>query len=85
MTGIRYKFDFRDTLSRLRAKTASPGKAVNIRVRVANDPQSPSIPAFGELDDEGYLQVTFTKLTGEHSIIRMLHTSLLWEIQCRED
>ena len=80
----RYKFDFRDPLSRLRAKTAAPGKAVNIKVRVANDPQSPSIPAFGELDEEGHLHVTFTTLEGEHSQIRVVYASLLWEIHCRE-
>jgi hypothetical protein len=81
----RYKFDFRDRLSRLRAKGALPGKPVNVRVRVANDPASPSIPAFAELDDEGNLDVTFTKLTGEHSVIRMVYASLLWEIHCREE
>ena len=84
MTGRRYKFDFRDPISRLRAKAAAPGKAVNIKVRVANDPASPSIPAFGELDHEGHLHVTFTDLAGEHSVIRLAYASLLWEIHCRE-
>lgn len=84
MPGSRYKFDFRDRLSRLRAQGALPGKSVNVKVRVANDPDSPSISAFAELDQEGFLCVTFTKLTGEHSVIRVLHASLLWEIHCRE-
>ncbi len=84
MTRRRYKFDFRDPLSRLRAKTAAPGKAVNIKVRVANDPQSPSIPAFGELDEEGLLTVTFTNLAGEHSQVQLVYASLMWEIHCRE-
>lgn len=84
MTRRRYKFDFRDPLSRLRAKGAAPGKAVNIKVRVANDPQSPSIPAFGELDAEGNLDVTFTDLAGEMAQIRLVYASLLWEIHCRE-
>ena len=81
----RYKFDFRDKVSRLRASTAKPGAAVNIKVRVANDPGSPSIPAFAELDDEGILHVTFTTLTGEHSVLRLVYASLLWEIHCREE
>jgi hypothetical protein len=85
MTRRRYKFDFRDPIARLRAKGAVPGKAVNVKVRVANDPQSPSIPAFGELDDEGHLDVTFTSLAGEHSTIRLVYASLLWEIHCREE
>jgi len=84
MANPRYKFDFRDPLSRIRAKAAAPGKAVNIKVRVANDPASPSIPAFGELDDDGHLHVTFTNLAGEHSQIRLIYASLLWEIHCRE-
>ena len=84
MVRHRYKFDFRDPLSRLRAKGAAPGKAVNIKVRVANDPASPSIPAFGELDLEGHLHVTFTSLDGQHSQIRLVYASLLWEIHCRE-
>lgn len=84
MANARYKFDLRDPLARLRAKAAAPGKAVNIKVRVANDPASPSIPAFGELDDEGHLHVTFTSLAGEHSQIRLVYAALLWEIHCRE-
>lgn len=80
----RYKFDFRDPVNRLRARTAAPGKAVNIKVRIANDPQSPSIPAFGELDEEGHLHVTFTTVEGDLSQIRMVYASLLWEIHCRE-
>jgi hypothetical protein len=84
MADPRYKFDLRDPLARLRAKGAAPGKAVNIKVRVANDPASPSIPAFGELDEEGHLHVTFTSLAGEHSQIRLVYASLLWEIHCRE-
>ncbi len=84
MTALRYKFDFRDRLNRLRAKGATVDKAVNVRVRVAQDPQSPSIPAFAELDPEGTLHVTFTTLTGEHSTIRMAYAALLWEIHCRE-
>src|SRR6185436_10947699 len=83
MSTRRYKFDFRDKLSRLRAKGAIPGKAVNVKVRVANDPDSPSIPAFGELDEEGIFEVTFTNLSGEHRVIRMSFASLLWEIHCR--
>ena len=84
MTSRRYKFDFRDPIARLRAKGALSGKAVNVKVRVANDPQSPSIPAFGELDHEGNLDVTFTDLDGRHSTIRLVYASLLWEIHCRE-
>lgn len=84
MIGCRYKFDFRDRLNRIRAQGASVGKAINLKVRVANDPQSPSIPAFGELDPEGTLHVTFTTLTGEHSTIRMTYAALLWEIHCRD-
>ena len=84
MSRPRYKFDFRDPISRLRAKTAASGKAVNIKVRVANDPASPSIPAFGELDEEGHLRVTFTSLAGEHSQLSLVYASLLWEIHCRE-
>ena len=82
---MRYKFDFRDKVSRLRASTAKPGAAVNIKVRVANDPASPSIPAFAELDDNGVFLVTFTNLAGEHSMLRLVHASLLWEIHCREE
>jgi hypothetical protein len=85
MRGSRYKFDFRDRLNRLRAKGVVVGKAVNMKVRLANDPQSPSIPAFGELDPEGTLHVTFTTLAGEHSTIRMAYDALLWEIHCREE
>jgi hypothetical protein len=81
----RYKFDFRDKVSRLRASTAKPGTAVNVKVRVANDPASPSIPAFAELDEDGVFQVTFTNLAGEHSVLRLVYASLLWEIHCRED
>ena len=84
MTRRRYKFDFRDPIGRLRAKGALPGKAVNIKVRVANDPRSPSIAAFGELDDEGHLNVTFTNLAGEHSTLRLVYSALLWEIHCRD-
>ena len=84
MTKDRYKFDFRDPISRLRAMGAAPGKAVNIKVRVANDPRSPSIPAFGELNEEGVLLVTFTNLAGEHTQIHLVYASLLWEIHCRE-
>jgi hypothetical protein len=85
MSSPRYKFDFRDAISRLRAKGAVPGKAVNIKVRVANDPASPSIPAFAELDETGEFHVTFTNLSGVHSMLRLTHASLLWEIHCRED
>jgi hypothetical protein len=81
----RYKFDFRDKVSRLRARTAKPGAPVNIKVRVAKDPGSPSIPAYAELDDDGFFHVTFTNLDGEHSVLRLFHAALLWEIHCRED
>lgn len=84
MGGRRYKFDFRDPISRLRAKGALPGKAVNIKVRVANDPGSPSIPAFAELGADGTLEVTFTDLGGTHSVMHLTYASLLWEIHCRE-
>jgi hypothetical protein len=84
MAAIRYKFDFRDRVNRIRAKGALPGKAVNLKVRVANDPHSPSIPGFGELDEEGHLNVTFTTLAGETSVIRLVYASLLWEIHCRD-
>ena len=85
MKRLRYKFDFRDAVARLRAKGALPGKAVNVKVRVARDPASASIPAFGELDDEGVFHVTFTSLAGELSQLRLVYASLLWEIHCRED
>ena len=85
MAGPRYKFDFRDKVSRLRASTAKPGASVNIKVRVANDPASPSIPAFGELDEDGILHVTFTALSGELNVLRLGFAALLWEIHCRED
>ncbi len=85
MTKLRYKFDFRDRVSRLRAMTAKPGQAVNIKVRVANDPESPSIPAFAELDRDGNFHITFTSLSGQHSVIELVYVSLLWEIHCRED
>ena len=81
---VRYKFDFRDKVSRLRATTAKPGTPINIKVRVANDPDSPSIPAFAELDGEGHFVVTFTSLAGELSVLRLVHASLLWEVHCRE-
>ena len=81
----RYKFDFRDKVSRLRAVTAKPGTPINIKVRVAKDPASPSIPAFAELDHEGHLNVTFSNLSGEYSVLRLVYVSLLWEIHCRED
>lgn len=84
MAAHRYKFDFRDNISRLRAKTAKPGKAVNIKVRVANDPVSPSIPAFAELDEEGNFLVTFTNLSGNTGNIRLHYDVLMWEIHCRE-
>lgn len=85
MTKLRYKFDFRDRVSRLRARTAKPGQAVNIKVQVANDPASPSIPAFAELDEEGTFHVTYTDLSGQHSVIQLVYVALLWEIHCRED
>ena len=85
MAGPRYKFDFRDKVSRLRASTAKPGTAVNVKVRVANDPASPSIPAFAELGEDGVFQVTFTDLSGELRVLRLVFASLLWEIHCRED
>lgn len=81
---VRYKFDFRDKVSRLRATTAKPGAPVNVKVRVANHPDSPSLAAFGELDGEGNFQVTFTNLAGELCVLRLVHASLLWEIHCRE-
>jgi hypothetical protein len=84
MAGPRYKFDFRDKVSRLRASTAKPGTAVNVKVRVANDPASPSIPAFAELDEDGHFQVTFTTLSGELRVLRLVFASLLWEIHCRD-
>ena len=84
MNGIRYKFDFRDPIARIRAKGALPGKAVNIKVRIANDPKSPSIPAFGELDEKGNFDVTFTGLCGSHRVLHLAYQSLLWEIHCRE-
>jgi hypothetical protein len=84
MIGRRYKFDFRDAVSRVRAKGAEPGKAVNIKVRVAKDPESPSIPAFAELDETGNFEVTFTDLSGQLSKLRLAHAALLWEIHCRE-
>ncbi len=85
MRGVRYKFDFRDKVSRLRAAAASPGAAVNVKVRVANDPESPSIPAFAELDHDGNFHVTFTSLGGELSVLRLVHAAVLWEIHCREE
>jgi hypothetical protein len=85
MAGPRYKFDFRDKVSRLRATTAKPGTAVNVKVRVASDPASPSIPAFAELGEDGIFLVTFTALSGELSVLRLVFVSLLWEIHCRED
>lgn len=84
MAAHRYKFDFRDTISRIRAKGATPGKAVNIKVRVAKDPASPSIPAFAELDQDGNFLVTFTNLSGQTSRIHVMYEALLWEIHCRE-
>jgi len=84
MSGYRYKFDFRDPVNRLRARGARPGRAVNIKVRVASDPASPSIPAYGELDEEGNLQVTFTNLSGQTSHLHLSYEVLLWEIHCRE-
>ena len=83
MNAPRYKFDFRDKLSRMRAKSARPGIAVNIKMRVANDPDSPSIPAFAELDAQGNFQVTFTSLAGEHTVMDIAYASLLWQIHCR--
>ncbi|MEO8202447.1 MAG: hypothetical protein ABI630_01190 [Betaproteobacteria bacterium] len=80
----RYKFDFRDRVSRLRARTAIVGKAVNVRVRVAGDPDSPSITGFGELDADGHFDITFMDLEGEHRVLRVVYESLLWEIHCRE-
>ena len=82
MAGRRYKFDFRDPISRLRAKGALPGKAVNIKVRVATDPSSPPIPAFAELDEKGTLLVTFTNLAGQTSHLHLSYEKLLWEIHC---
>lgn len=84
MSVHRYKFDLRDPLNRLRARGAKPGKAVNIKVRVANDPASPSIPAYAELDVEGNFMVTFTDLSGQTSRIHLTYDVLLWEIHCRE-
>lgn len=84
MSAQRYKFDFRDSISRLRAKGARPGKAVNIKVRVANDPVSPSIPAFAELDEDGNFLVTFTNLSGSTGNLRLHFDVLMWEIHCRE-
>lgn len=78
----RYKFDFRDKISCIRAKNAQPGKHVNIKVRVAGDPASPSIPAFGELDEKGMLTVTFTNLLGRTSHLHLSLEKLLWEIHC---
>ncbi len=82
MPGRRYKFDFRDKASCMRAKNAQPGKAVNIKVRVAVDPSSPSIPAFGELDENGILVVTFTNLSGQTGHLHLSFDKLLWEIHC---
>jgi hypothetical protein len=82
MAGRRYKFDFRDRTSCLRAKEAMPGKAVNIKVRLATDPSSPAIPAFGELDEKGILLVTFTNLSGQTSHLHLSYDKLLWEIHC---
>lgn len=84
MAGHRYKFDFRDPISRVRVKGAAPGKAVNIKVRVANDPASPSIPAFAELEENGDLVVTFTNLAGKTGHLRLHYDVLMWEIHCRE-
>jgi hypothetical protein len=82
MAGRRYKFDFRDRISCVRAEGATPGKAVNIKVRVAADPDSPAIPAFGELDERGILLVTFTNLSGQTSHLHLSYEKLLWEIRC---
>lgn len=84
MAGYRYKFDFRDRVNRLRAKAARPGKAVNIKLRVANDPVSPSIPAFAELEEDGDFIVTFTNLSGKTGQLRLHYDVLMWEIHCRE-
>ena len=53
-------------------------------MRVANDPASPSIPAYAELDVEGNFMVTFTDLAGQTSRIQLTYDVLLWEIHCRE-
>jgi hypothetical protein len=83
MSGRRYRFDFRDRISRIRAKHAMPGKAVNIKVCPATEPDGPSIPAYGELDEHGVLRVTFTNLSGQTSHMNISHQKLLWEILCR--
>ncbi len=82
MSGRRYKFDFRDRISCIRAKGAIPGKAINIKVRPATEPEGPSIPAYGQLDEKGALQVTFTNLSGQTSHMHISYEKLLWEIHC---
>jgi hypothetical protein len=82
MSGRRYKFDFRDRISCIRAKGALPGKVINIKVRPATEPEGPSIPAYGELDEKGALQVTFTNLSGQTSHMHISYEKLLWEIHC---
>jgi len=82
MAGRRYKFDFRDRISCIRAKNAESGKHVNIKVRLATDPDSPPIPAFAELDTDGNFRVTFTNLSGQTSHMNIRYEKLLWEIHC---
>lgn len=84
MSVRRYKFDFRDQIGRLRVKGAKPHKALDIKVRVANDASSPAIPARATLDIEGNLRVTFTTLEGEAKTLHLVHEVLMWEIHCRE-
>ena len=82
MSGRRYKFDFRDRVSMIRAKHAAPGKAVNIKVRAATDPDGRAIAAYAELDGHGVLRVTFTNLDGQTGHMNLSHDKLLWEIHC---
>ena len=84
MSEHRYKFDLRDAVNRLRAKNAEPGRAINIKMRVANDPASPQIPGYAELDTEGNFTVTFTNLSGQTKSLCLTYHTLLWEIHCRE-
>jgi hypothetical protein len=82
MSGRRYKFDFRDRVSCIRAKGAIAGKALNIKVRPATEPDGPSMRAFAELDEHGTFRVTFTNLSGQTSHMNISYEKLLWEIHC---
>lgn len=66
----------------IRAKHAQPGKAVNIKVRAATDPDGAPIAAYAELDEHGTFRVTFTNLSGQTSHLNISFDKLLWEIHC---